>query len=401
MKLAYLVSQYPAANHAFMLREISRLRALGFEIAVASINAPDRPPEKLTDEERAEARTTFYVKRAGISAALKAHARVFFRRPASYLRGLAFALTLGDWSPRKTLSALFYFAEAVMAGAWMQGLGLSHAHSHYASTIGLIMTRIFPITLSITFHGPDEFENPAAFRVREKIEASLFVCGISNYARSQLMKHASYEQWSKIEIAPLGVDLSVFAPRPFRPSPPVFRIVCVARLAPVKGQHILLEAMEILQNRGRNAILHLAGGGPDRASLEKDAAARGISGRVIFEGLLNQDQLRALYRQSDALALPSFAEGLPVVLMEAMAMEIPCVTTWITGIPELIENGKDGLLIPPGDAAALADALDRLILDPDLRLRIGQAGRPKVVELFDLARNGSRLAEIFRRRLPA
>jgi glycosyltransferase involved in cell wall biosynthesis len=127
--------------------------------------------------------------------------------------------------------------------------------------------------------------------------------------------------------------------------------------------------------------------------------ARGLQQQVVFEGLLNQDQLRQLYRESDAMVLASFAEGVPVVLMEAMAMEIPCVTTWITGVPELIENMKDGILVAPGDERALAEAIGRLIDDPELRLRLGRAGRTKVLEKYDLTRNGARLAEIFTRRL--
>jgi glycosyltransferase involved in cell wall biosynthesis len=202
------------------------------------------------------------------------------------------------------------------------------------------------------------------------------------------MKSSDYEQWSKLEVTPLGVDVAVFEPRPFDPAPAVFRLVCAARLAPVKGQHILIAAMEILVKQGRSVAVHLAGGGPDRQSLERDVKARGLETQVIFEGLLNQDRLRQLYRDSHAMAL-----------MEAMAMEIPCVTTWITGVPELIENRKDGLLVAPGDEAALADAIGSLMDDAELRLRLGRAGRLKVMEKYDLRINGAKLAEIFRRLL--
>jgi colanic acid/amylovoran biosynthesis glycosyltransferase len=401
MKLAYLVSQYPAANHAFMFREVKRLRELGFEISMASIAGPDRPPEKLTEEERLERATTFYVKNASIAEAAKAHCAVLVSHPFRYARTLFYALKLGDWHPRKTLSGFFYFVEAVIAGRWILHQGATHVHVHYSSTIGLLATRLFPITMSVTFHGPDEFNDTAGFRVAEKIKASRFVCAISNYARSQLMKTCDYAEWSKLEVTPLGVDVSVFAPRPFLANPPVFRIVCAGRLAPVKGQHILIAALEILIRRGRNIVVHLAGGGPDRQSLEKTVAERDLHDRVVFEGLLNQDQLRRLYQESDAMVLASFAEGVPVVLMEAMAMEIPCVTTWITGIPELIENRKDGLLVPPGDAPALAEAIEMLISNGDLRLRLGRAGREKVLRQYDIRRNGARLAEVFEQRLKA
>jgi glycosyltransferase involved in cell wall biosynthesis len=401
MKLAYLVSQHPAINHAFMLREIARLRQLGFQIVTASIAGPDRPLDRLTAEERAECETTFYVKRAGAAGAAKAHWRTLLTHPLRYMRTALYALRLGDWSPRRTLSAWFYFVEAVIVGEWMRRKQVNHVHIHYSSTVGLIAVRLFPITMSITFHGPDEFNDPAGFRIAQKIEACVFAGGISNYARSQLMKSCDYAQWSKLEVTPLGVDVSVFNPRPFRAVTPVFRMVCAARLAPVKGQHVLLAAVETLVRAGRKVSVHLAGGGPDRASLEQDVEARGLRGHVIFAGLLNQDDLRQLYRDSDAMVLASFAEGVPVALMEAMAMEIPCVTTWITGVPELIENMKDGLLVAPGDEHALAEAIARLMDDPDLRLKLGRAGREKVLEKYDLNRNGGRLAEVFRRRVMA
>jgi glycosyltransferase involved in cell wall biosynthesis len=274
-------------------------------------------------------------------------------------------------------------------------------HVHYSSTVGLIAVRLFPITMSVMFHGPDEFNDVAGFRVEEKIKACRFVCAISHYARSQLMKTCDYAEWSKLEVVPLGVDVSVFQARPFRAAPEPFRIVCAGRLAPVKGQHVLIATLDILVHRGKNAALHLAGSGPDRQSLEKDVAVRGLGDRVVFEGLLNQDQLLRLYRDADVMALPSFAEGVPVVLMEAMAMEIPCVTTCITGIPELIENMLDGLLVPPGDEVALANALELLMEDAELRARIGRAGRQKVLRKYDIRQNGAKLAALFGQRLQA
>jgi glycosyltransferase involved in cell wall biosynthesis len=190
-------------------------------------------------------------------------------------------------------------------------------------------------------------------------------------------------------------------PRAFRADPDPFQIACVGQLAPVKGQHMLLAAVELLAREGRRVLLRIAGDGPDRASLEQDIAGRNLARHVVMEGFLNQDKLRELYAECDALVLPSFAEGIPVVLMEAMAMEIPCVATWITGIPEIIRHETDGLLAPPGDADALARAIARLMDDSALRRRLGQQGRLRILEKFDLHRNTEHLAEIFRRRISA
>jgi glycosyltransferase involved in cell wall biosynthesis len=394
ISLAYLLSQYPAINHPFMLREVRRLRELGFEIQVASIRPPDRPFDKLTPVEQEEARSAFYIKQSGLGSLLRAHLATLLARPAGYARGLFRAFRTGR-------SGVLYFAEAVVAGDWMMRHRLAHVHIHYCSTVGWIAARIFPIAMSVTFHGQAEFANPNAFQLREKIRTSLFCRAISLHGRSQMLKVIDYREWPKIEVAFLGVDPREFAPRPFRADPDPFQIACVGQLAPVKGQHMLLAAMELLAREGRRVRLRIAGDGPDRAALEQDIASRNLARHVVMEGFLNQDKLRELYAQCDALALPSFAEGIPVVLMEAMAMEIPCVATWITGIPEIIRHEIDGLLAPPGDAEALARALARLMDDPALRRRLGQQARLRILEKFDLHRNTEHLAEIFRRRIGA
>jgi colanic acid/amylovoran biosynthesis glycosyltransferase len=390
--LAYLLSQYPAVNHPFMLREVRRLRELGFDLRVASIRPPDRSPDKLTPVEREEAQSTFCVKRSGFALVLREHLATLLSRPAAYLSGLLCALRSGR-------HGILYFVEAVIVGRWMARNRLSHVHIHYCSTVGLIVTRIFPVTISVTFHGQAEFVNPDGFRLPEKIRASLFCRAISLYGRSQMLKSMPYEEWPKIEVSFLGVDTNEFSPRPFRAAPDPFQIACVGQLAPVKGQHMLVAAMEILVREGRRVILRIAGDGPDRVSLERDIVNRKLERHVVMEGFLNQDKLRQLYAACDVLALPSFAEGIPVVLMEAMAMEIPCVATWITGIPEIIGHETDGLLVPPGDAEALARAIVRLMDDSELRRGLGQRARLKILEKFDLRRNTGHLASVFRQRL--
>jgi colanic acid/amylovoran biosynthesis glycosyltransferase len=401
LRMAYLLSQYPAVNHVFMLREVCFLRRLGFDIHVASIRNPDRDPGLMTTAEREEVRSTYYVKNSGLSRLARAHVHTLFSRPSQYLRGLAGALCNSAERRPRGLYGMFYFAEAVAVGYWMRRHGLTHVHTHYASTVGFLVKRIFPVTLSITFHGPAEFEDPAGSRLAEKVRASLFCCAISQYGVSQLMYACGYPEWAKLELTPLGVDPDRFPPRPFRPSPAPFRIVCVGRLAPVKGQRVLIAAMAALVKEGRDIRLRIAGDGPDRIALSRDAENGGLSDRVSFEGNLNQDQLVDLYRESDAVVLSSFAEGLPVVLMEAMSMEIPCVATWVNGIPEIVTHENDGLLVPPGDAQALAGAIARLMDDGERRCGLGQRARLKILAKFDLRTNTEHLADVFRRRLNA
>ena len=402
VRMAYLVSEYPAISHTFILREVKRLRALNFEVAVASINSPRRPSGGFASEEREENATTFYIKKAGVTGALRAHLRTIIARPAAYLRGLVFALALGETDLVQLLYAIFYFTEALILGNWMEDCGLPHVHVHFAnpaSTVGLIASRVFAIGFSFTVHGPDEFYDVRGQRLREKIEGASFVICIGYFARSQLMKVAPFGNWNKFEIAPLGVDLGVFTKAPSRLTIGPFKILCVGRLVPAKGQHTLVAALDLLVKAGRDVNLRFIGDGPDRASLEHDVKSRGIAGCVSFEGSVNQDQIGRFYREADAFVLASFAEGIPVVLMEAMAMEIPCVSTMITGVPELIRDGVDGLLVMPSDERALAETIARLIDDEGLRRRLGSAGRRRVAEKYDLNTNVELLARIFRSRL--
>ena len=195
----------------------------------------------------------------------------------------------------------------------------------------------------------------------------------------------------------MGVDPQVFRPAAARGGPSPFRILCVGRLTPAKGQHLLVDAVARLGAEGRDVHLHVVGTGVDRDSLERQTGRAAASRWVTFEGAVNQDRIRDFYAMADAFCIPSFAEGLPIVLMEAMAMEIACVTTNINAIPELIRDGVDGLLVAPSDLDALVEALRSLIDDPALRRRLGASGRQRVIEHYDLATNVERLARTFRK----
>jgi colanic acid/amylovoran biosynthesis glycosyltransferase len=322
--------------------------------------------------------------------------------PKNYFLGLGFALKLGGTDLRRLVLSFCYFVEAVILGRWMESRRLRHLHVHFANaaaTVGLIATRTFPIQFSLTVHGPDEFYDVAGLRLADKMAGASFACCIGQFARSQLMKLSSPLEWGKFEIGPLGVDPQFFTPRPFRTAPDSFELLCVGRLVPSKGQYILLAAISRLVKSHPNIRLRLVGDGPDREGLERAIAANDLGRYVTLEGSVNQDRIRTYYREADIFVLPSFAEGIPVVLMEAMAMEIPCVSTFVAGIPELIRNEVDGILISPSDDRALAGAIKRLLEEPDLRRRLGEAGRRRVMEKYDLDRNVTHLAEIFADRI--
>lgn len=394
--LGYLVSQYPATTHTFILREIRKLRDLSFDIRVVSIRGPDRPPAALSEEEGDELRRTACVLGSGAGTIIGAHLRTFFGAPLRYFSGFAYSIGLARWNIRAALRHTFYFAEAVVAGHLFRKQGVKHVHTHFSSTVALMMSRVFPIAFSMTIHGPDEFIDVKSFALAEKTAGALFVAGISDFATSEIRSASDPRDWPKIHTLPLGIDPDAFTPRP-PPPPDVFEVLCVGRLAPVKAHVILVEAIGQLVAAGRTNIrLVLVGEGPARASIEERVARQALGAYVRLEGALNHDRVLEFYRRASVFALASFAEGVPVVLMEAMAMEVPCVATRVAGVPELIRADVDGLLIPPADAEALAAAIARLMDDPALAARLARSGRTRVMEHYNLVRNSERLAAVFR-----
>ncbi|WP_052007314.1 glycosyltransferase [Burkholderia paludis] len=394
LRLAYLVSRYPAVSHTFILREVLALRRLGATVAVASVNAPDRPDARMTDSERAEAGATYYVKRDGVAGAGRALLHCLRRHPAGCLRAFARSLTLGRGVRR--LYALAYLAEAMMVVRWMDGAGLRHLHVHFATagaSVGVLARAIAPVGLSLTVHGPDEFDDVEGQHLRTKVRTADLVVCISQFARSQLMRLSDPAQWRKLQVCRLGVALHADAGAPARGT--ATRLLCVGRLTAAKGQHVLLEACARVRAQGRDIHLTLVGQGGDEASLREHARRLGLDGCVRFAGALNETEVRAAFAAADAFVLPSLAEGIPVVLMEAMSAGVPCISCPVNGIPELIEDGTNGLLAAPGDVDALAACIGALLDDPDARRRFAAAGRQRLVDAFDLERNVARLASLF------
>jgi colanic acid/amylovoran biosynthesis glycosyltransferase len=401
MKLGYLVSQYPALSHTFVLHEVLSLRRHGVDVRVVSVRRCDRPIMELSTDETAEAKQTFSVMGAGYLHAITANVRILCRHPLDYLRGLAYAWALSRGTPKLIVMYTFYFLEAIVAGDYFERQQVTDIHTHFSSTVLLILARVFCVRYSLTAHGSGEFVDVVGFHLAEKVAGATFVATVGQYGMSQVMNASDPAHWHKVVVLPLGVDVDAFrrgksAQRD--PSAP-FRLVSVGRLSAAKGYPILIEAVALLGRRGRSVKLTLVGEGPQRTALERLIALRGLGDCVRLVGACNHDRVSDYYESSDAFVLSSFLEGVPVVLMEAMAMELPCVATWITGVPEIIEGDLEGLLVPPASASALADAVERLMDDPEHARRLGIAARRKVLAKFHLGRNVERLAAEFRVRL--
>jgi colanic acid/amylovoran biosynthesis glycosyltransferase len=396
-QLVYLLSIFPAVSHTFFLNEVRELRKQGFNVEVASINQPNIPPSSMPETEAEEMAKTFYIKSSGAGRAIWIATKTLLRRPGVFARGLSAALGLGRWDLHATLYALFYFAEALILGDWMRSRGQRHLHIHFCgpvATVGLLASIAWRFPFSLTVHGPDEFYDVEKFYLRQKVERAKFIVCISDFCRSQIMRLAEPVHWEKMHVIRQGVDPDVFRPTIHEPEPgKVPEVVCVGRLVASKGQLILLLACDLLLRRGYSFRVRLVGTGPDREPLQAFAAKNNIP--VIFEGARSNDEIRRLLGRADVFALASFAEGVPVALMEAMAMEVPCVSTCVAGIPELIRDGLDGLLVPASSAEAMASALGRLLDDPLLRRQFGIAGRRRVQEHYNLPQNVDTLANMF------
>lgn len=402
MKIGYLISQYPAVSHTFIQREILALRGKGVTIYTASINESNISEEQLSPIDIEECNQTHYVKKQGILRAMVEVLKNSVIRPISLFQGVVFAIKLAKFDLRKLFYHFCYLGEACLLVKWMKDKDIKHLHVHFAnpaSTVALILTRIFPCSYSITIHGPDEFYDVTLNNLKEKVQYADFIFCISFYARSQILRLLDPNQWGKIDVIPLGVDPDVYAPKPFHEHPQPFEILCVGRMTATKGQEILIQAVQELLKLGKRIHVCFVGDGSEKPHLENKVAQMDLQGIITFKGALNPEQTRDVYRRADIFALLSFAEGVPVVLMEAMSMGIPCIATTINGIPELIKNEINGLLVAPSNVEETVTAILRLIEDNSLRFKLGKAGRQIILESYDLDANVNLLKKSFEVRL--
>ncbi len=402
VRVAYLLSRYPAISHTFLFHEILGLRRQGVEIECASINSPDRALSNLPPLEGAEARTTFYVKATGPMRAAVSLLATIVRRPAVIVRGLRAVFSIKRCTLRQRGYWLFYFVEAILVGRWMQQRNLSHLHVHFGgpvASVGMLTSAAWKLPYSLTIHGPEELLDVGAYHLREKISAAQFVICISDFCRRELLAISPPGSAQKFLTVRLGIDLDAILPRHAALPRATPELVCTGRLVAEKGHRILLAALLLLKQQGVPLNAILIGEGPERASIERFIAENDLCDSVTLLGALPHSATLERVRDADIFALASFAEGVPVALMEAMAFEVPCVSTSVAGIPELIRSGLDGFLVEAGNASALAETLSRLAADPLLRRSIGCSARLRVQADYNLASNHMILAGVFQSRI--
>jgi glycosyltransferase involved in cell wall biosynthesis len=408
VRIGYLLSQYPAISHTFFLQEVLGLRARGMHIETASINRPDRPSSELPPSEAAEARRTHYIKDGKRKRALRNLIFVTLRRPDVVLRGLFAVLRMDGLRLRERGFWLFYLAEAMLVGRWMRMRKLNHLHVHFGgavASVGMLASIAWKIPYSLTIHGPEELLNTRSYHLKEKVDQAKFVLCVSDFCRSQLCAMMPAGDWDKFTVIRLGVDPLVLTPASRPVATPrrgeTLRLMCTGRMVPAKGHQVLLEAVKLLRDRSVNLQVTLVGGGPELPRLRQYVFDHHLDDTVNFTKALSHPETLAQLRHADLFALASFAEGIPVALMEAMSLGIPCVSTYIAGIPELIRNGIDGLLVPPANPVALANALEIVIGDPVLRRSLGASARQRIINQYNLPLNQELLAHTFKQKTEA
>ena len=397
MRIAYFINQYPKVSHSFIRREILALERQGIEVQRIALRGWDG--ELQDNDDIAERSKTRYVLEDGVKGLLKPLLEVLRAQPRRFFSALWLALRMGRRADRSWPYHLIYLAEACRLVQWLQAFGAEHVHAHFGTNsteVVMLANALGGPHYSFTVHGPEEFDKPQFLHIGEKVRRAAFVAAVSSYGRSQLYRWVAHAHWDKVKVVHCGLEAAFHAGPPV-PVPAVPRLVCVGRLCEQKGQLLLLEAAQNLAAQGTTFELVLAGDGEMRAEIETLIARHGLQRQVRITGWISSGQVREELLAARALVLPSFAEGLPVVIMEAMALRRPVLTTYVAGIPELVRPGENGWLFPAGAVQELAAAMADCLGQPDEVLqRMGDAAHQRVLERHDIDTEAAKLASYFR-----
>lgn len=400
MKLAYLINTYPQPSHSFIRREIQALERMDWQVhrfALRSDRARLVDPADIAEDGRTE-----HILETRFWEIAKSALPFAARRPAAALRALRLALACGARGAGGApgtggwLRHLVYWLEGAYLAARCHSLRLPHIHAHFgtnSATVAMLAAEIGGLSYSFTTHGPEEFDAPRAHSLGDKTARAAFVVAISSFGRSQLCRWADVADWDRLHVVHCGIEPWRFpAPAPLPEGPA--RLVAIGRLAEQKGFPLLVEAMARVAPDLPDLHLTLIGEGPFRPLLERQIATAGLSRQITLTGWLDEAAVREQLAASHALILPSFAEGLPMVVMEAFAAARPVIASAIMGVPELVSR-ETGWLVPAGDPQALADAIRAFAATPRSRLEVmGAQARDTVLARHDITREAQKLAAL-------
>ncbi len=383
--IAYLTSVYARSSDLYIRGEVVHLRGLGFTVHTFSIRQPD-PRELVSEEIRREHAATEYIFEAGAVRLLLAWIRTILRSPRRALAAIRLALSIGAPGLRRRLLPLAYLIEAAYLAERLRAKRVEHLHNHIgegSASVAMLAALLSDIPFSMTIHGPSEFDRPTQLALGEKIHRAAFTVAVSEFTRSQLYRWSDPADSPKIHVVHCGLESRFLGGDP-TPIPETRRFVCVGRLTEQKGSIVLLEAIQRLAAEGLMPELVLVGDGPLRRPIEELVERLGLEKHVRLAGVQGSEAVRDEIIGARLLVLPSFAEGLPRVLMEAMALGRPVISTYVAGIPELVVPGVCGWLVPAGSVEALVEAMrDGLLTSTADLERLGRAGAARVAERHD------------------
>jgi colanic acid/amylovoran biosynthesis glycosyltransferase len=396
MIIAYLVNQYPKVSHSFVRREVVAVETCGMKVARFSIRSCES--ELVDGADKLEQELTKVILGVGVKGLVLALLRVALTKPAKFLEALQLTFKVGWHSDRGIILHLAYLAEACVLLNLFAEQGIAHVHAHFgtnSTTVAMLCRVLGGPTYSFTVHGPEEFDKATLLALEEKIKRSHFVAAVSSFGKSQIFRWCDRTFWSKIHVIHCGVD-AAFLAHPHVPIPATPRLVCIGRLSEQKGHLLLLEAANLLAVEGLDFKLVFVGDGPLRSDIEKQIAQFNLQKHIEITGWASSDQVREQLLASRAMVLPSFAEGLPVVIMEALALNRPVISTYVAGIPELVEPGVCGWLVPPGSAETLAIAMRAALEAPLEQLEeMGRAGAERVAQQHNVDLEAKKLVALF------
>ena len=403
MRIAYLTGEYPRVTDTFIQLEVAELRRLGATVQPYSVRHP-KAEQALSPSQKEERDRTTYLLPPQPLRLLAAHIKLL-QRPKRYFAALSLAWKTRQLGLRGTLYQLIYFLEAGLLAHSLHQQKIAHLHNHIgdsSGTVTMLAAALGDISYSFTLHGPGIFFEPLRWRIDEKINRARFVCCISYFCRSQAMIFAPPKNWDKLKIVRCGVNPQSFESpdisessesldAPAKPANGGQRLLYVGRLAAAKGMPILLQSIAALKSAHPALHLTVVGDGPDRDLLAHQANELEIADRTDFVGYKTPAEVRHYLQEADIFVMSSFAEGVPVVLMEAMMAGRPVVATRVGGISELVEEGVSGFLVPPSDPQILGDRIHQLLCDSDLRQQFGQQGRRRVSAEFNIRDEAKKL----------
>jgi len=397
MRVTYILNQYPKVSHTFIRREILALERLGVEVQRISMRGWDE--SQIDSDDINEQANTQYVLKEGAFPLLFSALKILLTNPIGLIKALKLAIKMSVKADRSLIYHLIYFFEACQALIWSQQFNATRIHAHFGtnpSEVAMLMSVLGNVPYSFTVHGPEEFDRPKFLKIDEKINQAKFVVAISSFGKSQLQRWVDFSQWQKIKIVHCGLESSFYkvdaVAFPVKP-----KLVCVGRLCEQKGQLLLVEAAKKLADTNVDFELVLAGDGEMRQQIEALIQQYALQNRIKITGWISSQAVRQHILDAQILVLPSFAEGLPVVIMEAMSLKRPVISTYIAGIPELIKHGKNGWLCVAGDVDDLSQTMQHALSTSLEKLQeMGEAAYTSVVARHDIDIEAAKLANHFR-----